>query len=83
MAMKMADLAETCRHECKTNKLDPGVTGDGAVHLVYQVCGLCLASSALQKTRPLGTCTSPPLVASVHLDPTARAVHNKRATYGN
>jgi len=29
--MKMADLAETCRHECKTNALDPGVTDDGAV----------------------------------------------------
>jgi len=31
--MKIADLAETCRHECKANKLDPGVTDDGAVHL--------------------------------------------------
>ena len=33
MAMKMAVWAETCRHECKTNKLDPGVTEDGAVRL--------------------------------------------------
>jgi len=59
MEVKMADLAETCRHECKTIKLDPGVTDDGSVQ-VHQVCGLCLASSTPQRTRRLGNCTCPP-----------------------
>ena len=86
--MKMADLVETYRHKCKTNKLDPGVTDYGAVHL--SLPGLWTVRSVQHTPKDktfsklyVSTTEWGDKKASIQLGPTARAVHNKQATYGN